>query len=89
MRLLVSLRARSLLTVAPHRADLIAGVDLATQENSIRDLLNQEAPLRTVLRLLCLYSIISGGLKPKVMEEFKRDILQVRRAALPSQLQRC
>ncbi|ORY82401.1 putative ATP binding protein [Leucosporidium creatinivorum] len=56
--------------------NLIAGVDLPAQENSIRDLINQEAPLRTVLRLLCLYSVISGGLKPKVMEEFKREILQ-------------
>lgn len=59
-------------------ADLIAGVDLASQENAIRELLNQEVPLLTVLRLLCLYSIVSGGLKPKVIEEFKRDILQVR-----------
>lgn len=69
--------------------DLIAGVDLAAQENSIRDLLNQEAPLRTVLRLLCLYSVISGGLKPKIIEEFKRDILQVRLlrfTAAPSEL---
>ncbi|GAA5858455.1 hypothetical protein JCM8547_007314 [Rhodosporidiobolus lusitaniae] len=56
--------------------NLVAGVDLATQENSIRDLINQEAPLRTVLRLLSLYSIVSGGVKQKVLEEFKRDILQ-------------
>ncbi|BGP23278.1 Vacuolar protein-sorting-associated protein 33 [Rhodotorula toruloides] len=56
--------------------NLVAGVDLATQENSIRDLINQEAPVKTVLRLLCLYSIVSGGIKPKVLEEFKRDILQ-------------
>jgi hypothetical protein len=48
------------------------------QENAIRDLLNQEAPLRTVLRLLCLYSVVVGGLKLKNLEEFKRDILQVR-----------
>lgn len=59
-------------------ADLIAGVDFPAQELAIRELINQEAPLRTVLRLLCLYSIISAGLKPKVLEEFKREILQVR-----------
>lgn len=47
----------------------------------MRELLNQEAPLRTVLRLFCLYSIISGGLKPKLIEEFKREILQVRVAS--------
>jgi hypothetical protein len=59
-------------------ADLVAGVDLANQENSIRDLINQGVPLRTILRLLCLYSIVSGGIKQKPLEEFKRDILQVR-----------
>ncbi|GAA6049807.1 hypothetical protein JCM3770_002171 [Rhodotorula araucariae] len=56
--------------------NLVAGVDLATQENSIRGLINQEVSLRTVLRLLCLYSIVSGGVKQKTLEEFKRDILQ-------------
>ncbi|KAL8286886.1 hypothetical protein RQP46_003892 [Phenoliferia psychrophenolica] len=56
--------------------NLIAGVDFPAQENAIRELINQEVPLLTVLRLLCLYSIISNGLKPKVLEEFKRDILQ-------------
>ncbi|GAA5905682.1 tethering complex ATP-binding subunit VPS33 [Sporobolomyces salmoneus] len=56
--------------------NLVAGLDLSTQESTIRDLINQEAPLLTVLRLLCLYSLISGGLKPKILEEFKREILQ-------------
>ncbi|SGY50537.1 BQ5605_C001g00894 [Microbotryum silenes-dioicae] len=54
----------------------IAGVDLATQETTIRELINQEVPLYTVLRLLCLYSLVSGGLKQKVLEEFKKEILQ-------------
>ncbi|GAA6009557.1 hypothetical protein JCM11491_003604 [Sporobolomyces phaffii] len=56
--------------------NLVAGLDLAAQEASIRDLINQEAPLLTVLRLLCLYSLITGGLKPKVYEDLKREILQ-------------
>ncbi|GAA5998387.1 tethering complex ATP-binding subunit VPS33 [Rhodotorula paludigena] len=56
--------------------NLVAGVDLSTQENTIRDLINQEVPLRTILRLLCLYSLVSGGIKQKTLEEFKRDILQ-------------
>lgn len=64
--------------------DLIAGVDLAAQENAIRELLNQEVLLLTVLRLLCVYSIVSGGLKPKVIEEFKRDIVQVRLSRVAS-----
>ncbi|GAA5873302.1 hypothetical protein JCM1840_000022 [Sporobolomyces johnsonii] len=57
--------------------NLVAGVDLSTQENSIRELINQEVPLKTILRLLCLYNLVSGGIKPKVLEEFKRDILQI------------
>ncbi|GAA5862630.1 hypothetical protein JCM3774_001084 [Rhodotorula dairenensis] len=56
--------------------NLIAGVDVATQENSIRELINLEAPMRTVLRLLCMYSLIAGGIKQKALEEFKRDFLQ-------------
>ncbi|KAM0747571.1 putative ATP binding protein [Meredithblackwellia eburnea MCA 4105] len=56
--------------------NLIAGVDIPAQETAIRELINQEVELKTVLRLLCLYSIISGGLKQKVLEDFKREILQ-------------
>lgn len=63
--------------VADGLVDLVAGVELAKQEEAIRDLINQEIPIKTVLRLLCLYSVITGGLKPKVFEEFKRDLLQV------------
>lgn len=71
---LISLRTG--VDLSPVPTDLIAGVDLATQENSIRDLINLEAPVRSVLRLLCMYSLVSGGLKQKVLEEFKRDLLQ-------------
>ncbi|GAA6063869.1 hypothetical protein JCM10212_003605 [Sporobolomyces blumeae] len=56
--------------------NLVAGVDISSQESAIRDLINEEAPLRTVLRLLCLYSITSGGIKPKVLDDLKREILQ-------------
>lgn len=56
--------------------DLMAGLDLNVQESSIRELVYQEAPLNTVLRLLCLLSLVSGGIKPKTLEDFKRDILQ-------------
>lgn len=55
---------------------MIAGIDLPAQEAAIRELLYQAVPLRILLRLLCLYSLIAGGIKPKVLEELKRDILQ-------------
>lgn len=46
------------------------------QENNIRELINQEASPTSVLRLLCLYSLLAGGLKPKIFEEVQRDFLQ-------------
>ena len=57
-------------------ADLVAGIDVAYQEANIRELINQEASVFTVLRLLCLYSLVINGLKPKVLEEIKREVLQ-------------
>lgn len=56
--------------------NLVAGIDVAYQEANIRELINQEASVFTVLRLLCLYSLMNNGLKPKVLEEIKREVLQ-------------
>lgn len=56
--------------------NLVAGLDLAQQETAIRHLIDQEASFFVVLRLLCLYSLVMGGLKQKVLEEFKRELLQ-------------
>ncbi|KAG0140954.1 hypothetical protein CROQUDRAFT_664506 [Cronartium quercuum f. sp. fusiforme G11] len=56
--------------------NLVAGLDLSAQEKAISQLIDQEAPLLTILRLLCLYSLVNGGLKLKTLESFKRDILQ-------------
>lgn len=51
-------------------------MDLFNQENRIRDLINQEANPTAVLRLICLYSLVSGGFKPKIYEEIQREFLQ-------------
>lgn len=56
--------------------DVIAGLDLATQEQGIRDLINNGASLKVVLRLLCLLSLVQGGYKPKVFEDLEREVLQ-------------
>lgn len=56
--------------------DLIAGIDLSAQENVIRDLINQEANPTSILRLLCVYSLVAGGIKAKPLEDFKREFLQ-------------
>ncbi|KAL6895565.1 Sec1-like protein [Trichoderma longibrachiatum] len=56
--------------------NLAAGADPSSQFDGIEELIAREAPLRETLRLLCIYSCISGGIKPKDLEQFKRLILQ-------------
>ncbi|KAK5990319.1 Vacuolar protein sorting-associated protein 33A [Cladobotryum mycophilum] len=56
--------------------NLAAGADPSSQFDGIEELIARDAPLRETLRLLCVYSCISGGIKPKDFEQFKRLILQ-------------
>lgn len=56
--------------------NLAAGADASSQHDSIEELISRDAPLTEVLRLLCLESCISGGIKPKDLDSFKRQILQ-------------
>jgi hypothetical protein len=56
--------------------NIIAGLDLNGQLSSIEDLILAEAPIFIVLRLLCLLSVVGGGIKPKNLEYLKREILQ-------------
>jgi hypothetical protein len=56
--------------------NLAAGADPSSQHEAIEELIAKDAPLREVLRLLCLESCIAGGIKPKDLENFKRLILQ-------------
>jgi len=39
-------------------------------------MINKQVPLVQVLRLLCLYSLVNNGLKPKQYEFFSREILE-------------
>ncbi|XP_065079001.1 vacuolar protein sorting-associated protein 33A [Ochlerotatus camptorhynchus] len=43
----------------------------------IEDLIAKQAPLRNVLRLMCMQSIAGSGLKPKVLDYYKRELVQV------------
>lgn len=38
----------------------------------------QGAELQVVLRLLCVASLVAGGIKAKVLDNLKREVLQVR-----------
>ena len=56
--------------------DLLASYDMNGQITAIEDLIAQGADMQLVLRLLCLSSIITGGIKAKTLENIKREILQ-------------
>ncbi|KAH9897807.1 Sec1-like protein [Cubamyces lactineus] len=56
--------------------NLLALYDVNAQIAAIEELIAQGADMRTVLRLLCLASIILGGVKAKSLENIKREVLQ-------------
>lgn len=56
--------------------NIAAGSDPTYQHDTIEELIARNAPLTTVLRLLCLESCMSGGLRPRDLENFKKEILQ-------------
>ncbi|KAL2263240.1 hypothetical protein VTK26DRAFT_7659 [Humicola hyalothermophila] len=56
--------------------NLAAGADPSTQFDAIEELVARDTPLPKVLRLLCIYSCISGGIKTKELDHFRRLILQ-------------
>lgn len=62
-----------LLEVQQH---LAAGTDPSSQFEAIEELIARDTPLPEVLRLLCIYSCISGGIKTREFDQFRRLILQ-------------
>ncbi|KAL6304888.1 Sec1-like protein [Sparassis latifolia] len=56
--------------------NLLASYDVSAQISAIEDMIAQGADMQLVLRLLCLASIINGGIKSKTLENLKREILQ-------------
>lgn len=56
--------------------NLAAGADPSSQFDAIEELIARDAPLAQVLRLLCVYSCISGGIKTKELDHFRRLILK-------------
>lgn len=58
-------------------ADLLQGYETSAQITAIEELVAQHAPVDLVLRLLCLVNLTAGGVKVKILENLKREILQV------------
>ncbi|KAE9970593.1 hypothetical protein BLS_008344 [Venturia inaequalis] len=56
--------------------NIAAGADPVTQHENIEELIARDVPISTVLRLLCIESLFSNGIRPKDLENFKRAIIQ-------------
>lgn len=55
--------------------NLVSGTDPTAQHDAIEELIARDVPLPTILRLLCLESTVSGGIRPKDLDNFKRHVL--------------
>ncbi|KAI1320180.1 hypothetical protein EDD11_001784 [Mortierella claussenii] len=56
--------------------NVVAGIATNKEPEYIEEMINKQVPLVQVLRLLCLYSLVNNGLKPKQLEFFKKEILE-------------
>ncbi|XP_057331707.1 vacuolar protein sorting-associated protein 33A [Microplitis mediator] len=56
--------------------ELLNCIDTDKPNAYIEDCISQKKPLITVLRLLCIQSLTNSGLKPKLLDYYKREIIQ-------------
>ncbi|KAF9403342.1 hypothetical protein BGZ94_004644, partial [Podila epigama] len=56
--------------------NVVAGIGTNKEPEYIEEMINKQVPIVQVLRLLCLYSLVNNGLKPKQLEFFKKEILE-------------
>lgn len=56
--------------------NLLAGSDANSMHENIEELIARDVPVRTVLRVLCLESCLTNGIRQRDLESFKRQILQ-------------
>ncbi|CAD6239032.1 GSCOCG00008613001-RA-CDS [Cotesia congregata] len=56
--------------------ELLNCIDTDKPNSYIEDCISQKKPLLTVLRLICIQSLTNSGLKPKLLDYYKREIIQ-------------
>ncbi|KAI8141985.1 Sec1-like protein [Fennellomyces sp. T-0311] len=56
--------------------NVVAGIDGNKEPDYIEEMINKQKSLIQVLRLLCLMSLAQGGLKVKLYDHFRREIVQ-------------
>ncbi|CAL8086629.1 unnamed protein product [Calicophoron daubneyi] len=65
-----------LLSLAAQK-DFLSGFETDKAHPYIEDCILRVAPLNEVIRLMCIQSFCNGGLKQRLLEYYKREILQV------------
>ena len=55
--------------------NLLAGSDAGAMHDNIEELVARDVPLKTALRLLCLESCLSNGIRQRELESYKRQIV--------------
>ncbi|XP_043266692.1 vacuolar protein sorting-associated protein 33A [Venturia canescens] len=56
--------------------ELLNCIDTDKPNSYIEDMIAQQKPLLKVLRLLCIQSLTNSGLKPKLLDYYKKEIIQ-------------
>ncbi|XP_039218625.1 vacuolar protein sorting-associated protein 33A [Crotalus tigris] len=56
--------------------EFMSGIDTDKVNSYIEDCIAQKYPLIKILRLVCLQSVCNSGLKQKMLDHYKREILQ-------------
>lgn len=56
---------------------VLMNISLIKVNTYIEDCIAQKDPLIKILRLVCMQSVCNNGLKQKVLDYYKREILQV------------
>ncbi|XP_023594962.1 vacuolar protein sorting-associated protein 33A isoform X2 [Trichechus manatus latirostris] len=56
--------------------EFMSGIDTDKVNSYVEDCIAQKHPLIKVLRLICLQSVCNSGLKQKVLDYYRREILQ-------------
>ncbi|XP_078410262.1 vacuolar protein sorting-associated protein 33A isoform X1 [Cetorhinus maximus] len=56
--------------------EFMSGIDTDKVNSYIEDSIAQKEPLIKILRLVCMQSVCNNGLKQKVLDYYKREILQ-------------
>lgn len=54
----------------------VAGSDPSTLVDLVEECIARDIPVETVLRLLCLMSVVNHGIRPKELDSYKRQVVQ-------------